>query len=125
MKILQGIDLLKIERIKKIHLNYKNRFLEKILTDKEIIEVKNTKQIWRKIAGKFSAKEAVSKALGTGFADGVNIKDIEILNLESGRPIVNLYGKAKNKINHIRSSSVSMSNEGGFVITIATFLVKK
>ena len=98
MKILQGIDLLKIERIKKIHLNYKNRFLEKILTDKEIIEVKNTKQIWRKIAGKFSAKEAVSKALGTGFADGVNIKDIEILNLESGRPIVNLYGKAKNKI---------------------------
>ena len=125
MKILQGIDLLKIERIKKIHLNYKNRFLEKILTDKEIIEVKNTKQIWRKIAGKFSAKEAVSKALGTGFADGVNIKDIEILNLENGRPIVNLYGKAKNKINHIRSSSVSMSNEGGFVITIATFLVKK
>ena len=125
MKILQGIDLLKIERIKKIHLNYKNRFLEKILTDKEIIEVKNTKQIWRKIAGKFSAKEAVSKALGTGFADGVNIKDIEILNLESGRPIVNLYGKAKNKINHIRSSSISMSNEGGFVITIATFLVKK
>ena len=113
MKILQGIDLLKIERIKKIHLNYKNRFLEKILTDKEIIEVKNTKQIWRKIAGKFSAKEAVSKALGTGFADGVNIKDIEILNLESGRPIVNLYGKAKNKINHIRSSSISMSNEGG------------
>ncbi len=125
MKILQGIDLLKIERIKKIHLNYKNRFLEKILTDKEIIEVKNTKQIWRKIAGKFSAKEAVSKALGTGFADGVNIKDIEILNLENGRPIVNLYGKAKNKINHIRSSSISMSNEGGFVITIATFLVKK
>lgn len=125
MKILQGIDLLKIERIKKIHLNYKNRFLEKILTDKEIIEVKNTNQIWRKIAGKFSAKEAVSKALGTGFADGVNIKDIEILNLESGRPIVNLYGKAKNKINHIRSSSISMSNEGGFVITIATFLVKK
>ena len=125
MKILQGIDLLKIERIKKIHLNYKNRFLEKILTDKEIIEIQNTKQIWSKIAGKFSAKEAVSKALGTGFTGGVNIKDIEILNLKSGRPIVNLYGEAKNKINHIQSSSISMSNEGGFVITIATFLVKK
>ncbi len=125
MKILQGIDLLKIERIKKLHLNYKNRFLEKILTDKEIIEIKNTKQIWSKIAGKFSAKEAVSKALGTGFTEGVNIKDIEILNLKSGRPIVNLYGEAKNKINHIQSSSISMSNEGGVVITIATFLVKK
>jgi holo-[acyl-carrier protein] synthase len=124
MEILQGIDLLKIERIKKVYLSYGNRFLEKILTDKEIKELKNSKLISSKIAGKFSAKEAASKALGTGFADGVKHKDIEILNLESGKPIINLYGKAKQKLNNIQSSSISISNEDGFVITIVTFLVK-
>ncbi|MFL2663048.1 MAG: holo-ACP synthase [Alphaproteobacteria bacterium] len=124
MKILQGIDLLKIERIKKIYLSYGNRFLKKILTDKEIKELKNSKQISSKIAGKFSAKEAASKALGTGFADGVKHKDIEILNLESGKPIINLHANAKQKLNHIQSSSISISNEDGFVVTIVTFLVK-
>ena len=124
MEILQGIDLLKIERIKKIYLSYGNRFLKKILTDKEIKELKNSKQISSKIAGKFSAKEAASKALGTGFANGVKHKDIEILNLESGKPVINVYGKVKQKLNDIQSSSVSISNEGGFVVTIVTFLVK-
>jgi len=124
MKILQGIDLLKIERIKKIYLSYGIRFLKKILTDKEIKELKNSKQISSKIAGKFSAKEAASKALGTGFADGVKHKDIEILNLESGKPIINLHANAKQKLNNIQSSSISISNEDGFVVTIVTFLVK-
>ena len=124
MEILQGIDLLKIERIKKIYLSYGNRFLKKILTDKEIKELKNSKQISSKIAGKFSAKEAASKALGTGFANGVKHKDIEILNLESGKPVINVYGKVKQKLNDIQSSSVSISNEDGFVVTIVTFLVK-
>ena len=124
MKILQGIDLLKIERIKKVYLSFGNRFLKKILTDKEIKELKNSKQISSKIAGKFSAKEAASKALGTGFADGVKHKDIEILNLESGKPIINLHANAKQKLNHIQSSSISISNEDGFVVTIVTFLVK-
>lgn len=124
MKILQGIDLLKIERIKNIYLSYGNRFLKKILTNKEIKELKNSKQISSKIAGKFSAKEAASKALGTGFTDGVKHKDIEILNLESGKPIINLHAKAKQKLNNIESSSISISNEDGFVVTIVTFLVK-
>ncbi len=124
MIILQGIDLLKIERIKKIYLNYSDRFLEKILTHKEIKQIKNHKQIYNKIASKFSAKEAASKALGTGFAQGVKIKDIEILNLESGKPKITLYGKARKKINNIQSSSVSISDEDGFVISIVTFIVK-
>ena len=124
MVILQGIDLLKIERIKKIYLNYSERFLKKILTNREIKQIKNHRQIYNKIAGKFSAKEAASKALGTGFANGVRIKDIEILNLKSGKPIINLYGKAKKQIKNIQSSSVSISDDDGFVISIVTFLVE-
>ena len=125
MEILQGIDLLKVERIKKIYLHYKDKFLKKILTDLEIKQIKQNQKIYYKIAGKFSAKEAVVKAMGTGFADGIKIKDIEILNLKNGRPIINLHGKAKKRMGNIESSSISISNDGGFVVSAATFLMKK
>ena len=124
MEILQGIDLLKVERIKKIYLNYKDKFLKKILTDLEIKQIKKNQKIYYKIAGKFSAKEAVVKAMGTGFSDGIKIKDIEILNHENGKPFINLYGKARKKIRNIESSSISISNDGGFVVSVATFLRK-
>lgn len=124
MEILQGIDLLKVDRIKRIYLIYKDKFLKKILTDLEIKQIKKNQMIYYKIAGKFSAKEAVVKAMGTGFSDGIKIKDIEILNHRNGKPIINLYGKAKKKIRDIESSSISISNEGGFVVSIATFLRK-
>ena len=125
MEILQGIDLLEVERIKKIYLNYENKFLNKILTNTEIKQIKKNQKIFYKIAGKFSAKEAVAKAMGTGFSDGIKIKDIEIINLKNGKPIINLYGKAKKKIGNVESSSISISNDGGFVVSIATFLKKK
>ena len=125
MEILQGIDLLEVERIKKIYLNYKNKFLKKILTDSEIKQIKKNQKIYYKIAGKFSAKEAVAKAIGTGFSDGIKIKDIEIINLKNGKPIINLHGKAKKRLGNIESSSISISNDGGFVVSIATFLIKK
>ena len=125
MEILQGIDLLEVERIKKIYLNYENKFLDKILTNTEIKQLKKNKKIYDKIAGKFSAKEAVVKAMGTGFSDGIKIKDIEIINLKNGKPTINLYGKAKKRIGNIESSSISVSNDGGFVVSIATFLIKK
>ena len=100
MRILQGIDLLKVDRIEKIYLNYGESFLKKIFSDNEISQIKEKekkKKIKYKLASKFSAKEAASKAIGTGFSDGVKFKDIEILNLESGKPIINLYGTAKKR----------------------------
>ena len=125
MRILQGIDLLKVDRIEKIYLNYGEGFLKKIFSEKEISQIKEKeKKIKYKLASKFSAKEAASKAIGTGFSDGVKFKDIEILNLKSGKPIINLYGTAKKKAKKIISSSVSLSDEDGFVIAVVTFLVK-
>ena len=125
MRILQGIDLLKADRIEKIYLNYGESFLKKIFSDNEIIQIKEKeKKIKYKLASKFSAKEAASKAIGTGFSDGVKFKDIEILNLKSGKPIINLHGIAKEKAKKIISSSVSLSDEDGFVIAVVTFLVK-
>ena len=125
MEILQGIDLLKVKRVEKIYLSYEDKFLKKILTDLEIKQIKKNKNIFYKIAGKFSAKEAVVKAMGTGFSDGIKMKDIEIINQKNGKPIINLHGKAKKRVGNIESSSISISNNGGFVVSIATFLIKK
>ena len=123
MEILQGIDLLEVKRIKKIYLNYENKFLKKILTDNEIKQIKKNQKIYYKIAGKFSAKEAVVKGEPCNYCD-VTEKDIEIINLKNGKPIINLHGKAKKRIGNIESSSISISNDGDFVVSIATFLKK-
>lgn len=124
MKILQGIDLLKTERIEKVYLKFGDKFLSRIFSLKEIEQIKDKKNYTNKIASKFSAKEATSKAIGTGFSEGVKFKDIEILNKENGKPFVKLHGNASQKINEILSSSVSISDEDNLVITIVTFIVK-
>ncbi len=123
MVILQGIDLLKIERIKKIYLNYSDRFLEKILTNREIKQIKNHRQIYNKIAGKFSAKEAASKALGTGIFNGITFKDFEILNESNGCPKLKFYGVAKTKLKNLSSSSISITHDGEYVVSVVTLLL--
>ena len=57
----------------------------------------NEKKLVKKIANGFAAKEAVSKALGTGFSDGITMKNIELLNDNSGKPFINLIGKARTR----------------------------
>ena len=119
MKLHQGIDLLKISRIEKIYKNYGEKFLLKIFSDNEIKQIKeNPEKEKYKIASKFSAKEATSKAIGSGISDGIRFKDIEILNLENGKPVIYFYGK------DLISSSVSISDEDDFVISVVTLLVR-
>ena len=97
MKILGiGVDIIKNERIK-ISIKNKN-FLLRLFT---LIEIKNSKHVKNKVsyyAKKFAAKEAFSKALGTGFRKGLNFKDIEIVNDNLGKPYFKLNQKLKKLI---------------------------
>lgn len=98
-----GTDIVNINRIKKIYSKYGNQFLNKILTE---FEKKSEKKLSRfknvsTIAKRFAAKEAISKAIGYGFSNGIHFKDIEIYNDESGKPYANLNGKAKTIVNKI------------------------
>lgn len=98
-----GTDIVNINRIKKIYSKYGNQFLNKILTESE---KKTEKKLSRfknvsTIAKRFAAKEAISKAIGYGFSNGIHFKDIEIYNDESGKPYANLNGKAKTIVNKI------------------------
>ena len=89
-----GTDIVEIRRIKKIMNDKSNSFLKKIFTDKEIklLEERNLRPEY--IAGRFAAKEAIAKALGTGFRE-FSFRDITVLNDELGKPIVKLDGNAK------------------------------
>lgn len=88
-----GVDIIEIARIKEaVELNI--NFIEKLFSKNEIeyLQTRNLRAEY--VAGRFAAKEAVSKALGTGFR-GFNMKDIEVDRNSLGKPMINLKGKAK------------------------------
>ena len=109
MTIGTGIDIIEIGRIEKAIKN--NKFLTKCFTKNELEFIKSSPRLEsQRAAGVFCAKEAVSKALGTGIV--FKLTDIEIIKDELGKPTVLLYGKAK-EISialNIRNIQVSISH---------------
>jgi holo-[acyl-carrier protein] synthase len=92
-----GIDLVSIDRIEKLMLQFKEKFAEKIFTSNEILRAnqiktsdKNSSAIVLFYAKRFAAKEAFSKALGLGIGRGIDFKDIEIENDELGKPQIKI-----------------------------------
>ena len=79
-----GTDIVKISRIKKSIK--KKIFLSKLFSQREISRCRKTKNSFNCFAKRFAAKEAFSKALGTGFRMNLNFKDIEVVNDKKGKP---------------------------------------
>jgi len=86
-----GTDIIEIKRIEKV-INRTHSFIEKSFTNNEIEYFKSKGLKGNVIAGNFAAKEAISKAMGTGFR-GFGLKDIEVLRDKLGKPIVKLSDK--------------------------------
>ena len=129
--MIQGIgcDIAKVDRFKKGEA-FLISFVKKNFTISEINELEKRKKTQNEdflslaVATRFSAKEAVSKALGSGFSQGVSLKDIEIIHDELGCPRVNLYNKAKERAIAITSNGnyqihITISNEKEYVSTFA------
>ncbi|NMW19643.1 MAG: holo-[acyl-carrier-protein] synthase [Chlorobiaceae bacterium] len=83
-----GVDIVDLDRIERVYRRYGMRFLQRFLSDREIAVCLHKPQVIASVAGRFAAKEAVVKALGTGFSGDVHWKSFEILNDEQGRPFV-------------------------------------
>jgi len=98
-----GSDLVSLERIERMAQQYGQRFYDRILTNDEqhFLQKLDPKSQTPYIAKRFAGKEAVSKALGTGFSEGLSFKDIEILNYKNGRPKVCLHGTAIDILNRL------------------------
>lgn len=111
-----GCDITKIERIEKLMLN--TLFTRKVFTSAEQAYV-STKSI-QSAAGLWAAKEAVSKALGTGFV-GFSMRDIEILHDENGKPYVELHEGAQKRFEELcgKQLHVSISHESDTAIAFA------
>jgi len=108
-----GTDIIEINRIIVMSEQTRNRLAERVLTKTEYELYTSTKQPVRYLAKRWSAKEAASKALGTGIAKGVSFKHIEIQSLATGQPVLQLTGKALEVATQIGASQwhITLSDE--------------
>lgn len=122
MNILDiGVDIIEIERIKQ-YMDKNNKFLKKLFTDREIELFKSKGYAPQTIAGNFAAKEAISKCLGLGIR-GYDLKDIEILRNELGKPIVNTYNNLKQICENYKILDIKISISHGKDYAIANAII--
>ena len=90
-----GTDIVEISRVRSMIERHGNAFLERCFTDAERAYADKHRDGTPRYAGRWAAKEAVVKVLGTGFVKGITFHDVEVLPEPSGRPVVTLSGEAK------------------------------
>ena len=125
--VAHGIDLVDFPRIEEMTKRHGGRFLDRVFTAAEQSYAKSNKNSMEKLAGRFAAKEAVLKLLGTGWRGKIAWTDIEVINNRSGQPEVKISGEvekiaAKLGIKHI---SVSITHTANFAIASAVALTEK
>ena len=130
MYFINGTDIVDRRRIKKTLDKFGNKFLEKILSKKELKAIfkfsKNKELLSEKLSNKFAAKEAAAKALGTGFTNGVCFSDFEITNDVNGKPHIYFHGKSKKILKNIQKNyknfgvSLSISSEKEYSIAVVS-----
>ena len=115
-----GIDITSIDRIKRMYEKFGIRAYEKFLNPKEIELVKKPETA----AGFWAAKEAASKAIGTGIGAACGFHDIKISKSELGAPLIK-YKKRVRKAFKIKESHLSITHDAGFVIAVVVNSLKK
>ena len=124
-----GVDIIEIERIERMLAEHGERFVERTYTAAEMAHADGRRRgRTESLAGRFAAKEAVMKALGTGWRRGVAFREIEVLQQPSGEPYVVLHGRTAEvarersiariwiSISHIRELAVATAvavDDGG------------
>lgn len=115
-----GVDLIEINRLADLKPEIRKRFLERVFTP---LEMRQAGQSDARLAGRFAAKEAVAKALGTGIGQ-IRWKDIEVENDESGAPQLRLSGNAEQIAREMNLNvwSISISHSKTHAVAIAVAL---
>jgi holo-[acyl-carrier protein] synthase len=114
-----GIDIIEIERIKKSIEKYGDKFLDKVFTEDEIQYCNAKFNKYQHYAARFAAKEAVYKALASGWKEGLRWKDIEIQNDASGMPSINPKGKLQSFLSNNTQLRISISHSENYVTSVA------
>ena len=115
-----GTDIIDIRRIKNTIHRYGEKFKKRCFSKNEIIRSENCFNTTNSYAKRYAAKEACSKALGTGLAKGIFWNDIEVINDKYGKPFIKLHNNALKRINKITKKDynieVSLSDEKNYAI---------
>ena len=112
-----GVDIIEIERIKKSIEELGDNFLQKIFTPGEIAYCNSKPNTHQHFAARFAAKEALSKAMATGWSGGFRWKDVEVMNESSGKPLLTLHGSMKEILSQC-SVLVSLSHSDHHVVAM-------
>lgn len=114
-----GTDIIEINRIKNSIEKYGDNFLSKIYTPVEIDYCNSKANKFQHFAARFAAKEAIYKALATGWQKDLHWQDIEIANLPTGMPVANLKGKLKKFLSDDKELKISISHSNNYVTCVA------
>lgn len=121
-----GTDLVELKRIEKSYARWGDRLVDHLLTEAERRQFDKTRFKVRFLAMRFAGKEAVVKALGTGFRQGMWLRDVAILNEPSGKPVVE-FSDNGNRIRAGRGAGdceISLTDEAGLVVAFAVMMKK-
>lgn len=113
-----GTDIAELARIKASYDRFGERLLQKILTDEEQKNLSKSPIAY--IAGRFAAKEAAVKALGTGFSQGIGLLDVEVLRSPTGQPQLLLHGAARQRAEAMgmRTAHISISHDRNAAVAV-------
>lgn len=104
-----GIDIIEISRVRKVYLRYPQRFLQKVLTPGERKYCNQFEDPVPEIAARFAAKEAFSKAIGTGMHKGVHWKLIEVVKERGEPPRIKTHGTATKHAERLGMNNIHMT----------------
>ncbi len=121
-----GTDILRIDRVARVHARHGARFAGHLLMPEEQALFVGSRNPVRFLAMRFAAKEAIVKALGTGFAHGIWLRDIGVAPDGRGRPLVVWSARARTLCAEwgidAENSHLSLSDEAGLVVAMAVLL---
>jgi holo-[acyl-carrier protein] synthase len=116
-----GVDVLEAARVKRLYDKYGEHFVARLLLPQERAQLGKTRRTERFLAMRFAAKEAIVKAMGTGFAHGMWIRDVGVVQNEWGRPevIYSARGEKMRKKLGIGNGHITLTDEAGLIVAVA------
>lgn len=119
-----GVDVLEVKRIGQTLERFGTHFIERLLMPEERAQLARTRRPERFIAMRFAAKEAIVKAMGTGFAHGVWIRDVGVVQNAWGKPevVFSERGERVRKGLGVGEGHVTLTDEAGLVVAVAVLL---
>jgi holo-[acyl-carrier protein] synthase len=124
MIIAIGVDLVEINRIEEVFTRRGDRFRKRVFTEGEISYCERRASKLASYAARFAAKEAVMKALGTGWSEGVGWKDIEVVSSPTGAPTIQLHRNALERMREIGATRVLVSLTHSGELAIAQIVLE-